>query len=109
MNRYQYYFTKNKVICVSHYAGRTVRGVAKCAPNDEFNEEFGKTLARLRCDVKVAELRYKRADALLVEADRQFDEADALLAKREDYFQDSESALDDACIALEDFLSGQTE
>lgn len=107
MNRYQYYFTKNKVICISHYAGRTVRGVAKCAPNDEFNEEFGKTLARLRCDVKVAELRYKRADALLTEADRQFDEVDALLAKREDYFQDSESALDDACDALNDFLSDQ--
>lgn len=30
--RYRFYVTDNKVICVSSYAGKTVRGVAKCDP-----------------------------------------------------------------------------
>lgn len=58
---YKYVVTPTKVIALSTYAGRTVRGIAKCHPNDIFNEEFGKRLAAARCNEKIAEKRYNRA------------------------------------------------
>lgn len=61
MARYTFYKQGNNVICVSHYAGKTVKGIARCAPDDVYDENFGKALAQLRCDIKVAEKRYKAA------------------------------------------------
>lgn len=58
---YRYVVTPTKVIALSTYAGKTVRGVAKCHPNDEFNEEYGKQLAAARCNRKIAAKRYNRA------------------------------------------------
>lgn len=58
---YKYIVTNNKVIALSSYAGKTVRGVAKCHPNDVFDEEFGKKLAAARCNLKIAEKRHLRA------------------------------------------------
>ena len=52
----------SKVIAVSSFAGQTVRGVAKCAPNDEFDLEYGKRLAAARCAVKIASKRMNRAE-----------------------------------------------
>lgn len=50
----------NKIVCVSHYAGKAVRGVAKCDTQyDEFNVETGMELAKLRCDQKIAKKRVK--------------------------------------------------
>ena len=63
MARYTFYKHENEIICVSHYAGKPVRAVAKCAPQDEFDEETGKSIAKLRVDVKVAEKRFKRLAA----------------------------------------------
>lgn len=58
---YKYIVNGRTVIALSHYAGRTVRGVAKCSPEDEFDVEFGKKLAAARCDLKIAEKRCSRA------------------------------------------------
>lgn len=58
---YKFIVTDNKVIALSHDAGKVVRGVAKCSPNDEFNVEFGKKLAAARCNLKVAQRREARA------------------------------------------------
>lgn len=63
MARYTFYKQGNNVICVSHYAGKTVKGIAKCAPSDNYDENFGKALAQLRCDIKVANKRYQAAQA----------------------------------------------
>lgn len=62
MARYNYHVAGNKVICTSTYAKKCVRGVAKCAPGDEFDLEKGKELAKLRCDLKVAKKRRQRAE-----------------------------------------------
>ena len=58
---YRYIVTPNKVIAISSFAGKTVRGVAKCHPGDVFNEEIGKELAAARCGRKIAEKRFNRA------------------------------------------------
>lgn len=69
---YKYVVTPNKIIAISTYAGRTVRGIAKCHPNDKFDEEFGKKLAAARCNKKIADKRYARSL-------KKFHEVDALL------------------------------
>lgn len=62
-----------KVIVTSTFAGRTVRGVAKCAPEDAYDVKVGTTLAQYRCDVKIARKRTQRAvdkiDELVVKLD----------------------------------------
>lgn len=60
---YRFVVTPTKVIALSSFAGRTVRGVAKCHPGDSFDEEFGKRLAAARCNKKIAEKRYARAQS----------------------------------------------
>ena len=58
--KYTYNVGENKVVCVSHYAGKPVRGIAKCnEAHDKFNCETGMKLAKMRCDTKIA---LKRVD-----------------------------------------------
>ena len=47
---------KGKVIVVSYYEGRCVRGIAKCSPADEYNSDSEVTIAQARCDSKIAAL-----------------------------------------------------
>lgn len=64
MAKYKFYTDNNKeVIVVSTYARKNVRGVARCNPQDDFNYEIGKQIAKARCDLKIAEKRVKRARA----------------------------------------------
>ena len=62
-DKYTYFVAdkQKKVVAVSTYAGKIVRGVAKCDPRDEFSIETGKKLAAARCNLKVATKRAKRA------------------------------------------------
>ena len=46
-----------ETVAISTYAGKTVRGVAKCDPRDEYDEELGRQLAIARCNLKVAKKR----------------------------------------------------
>lgn len=78
-----------KVIVLTKYAGRPVRGIAKCSPNDTFNETTGRDLAQLRCDIKVAKLRMKRAQKKYAEAAEAWRCMDEHLADMEDYYFNS--------------------
>ncbi len=79
--KYKYYVdNKNNIIAVSTYAGKTVKGVAKCDPRDAFDVEKGKDLAAARCDYKVAQKRERRAA-------KKCAEAAAALGKAFDYFE----------------------
>ena len=49
------------VVALSTYAGKIVKGVAKCREGDSFNLEAGKRLAAARCDLKVCMKRKNRA------------------------------------------------
>lgn len=68
------YISGPQVIAISSYAGQKVRGVAKCHANDieNFDEEYGKKLAALRCAEKIAEKRLNRAARKVIEAQNQF-------------------------------------
>ena len=72
IEKYNFYIDeKNEmVIAVSSYAGRTVKGKAKCDPRDEFDLEKGKKLAAARCNAKVAKKRSSHACNRLKDAER---------------------------------------
>ena len=92
MDKYKYYTTKNKVIAVSTYAGRTIKGVAKADPRDTFDIETGKKLAALRCNEKVAKRRYARAQKKVKEAAQELDVAKNHYHKMLQYMNDSHDA-----------------
>ena len=78
-----------KVIAVSTYEGKKVRGVAKCDESDNFDIEKGKKLAAARCNLKIATKRRKRADKQYDKANEEFIRVMRYYNDMHDYFTDS--------------------
>ena len=102
---YKFYTAGNMVIAVSSFAGKKVRGVAKCNPNDGFDVEKGKALAAARCGEKIAAKRVKRAYSKVDEAQAQVDEAMKNLTYMLKYQADAEAKYNAAEFELENVLS----
>ena len=102
-NNYKIYTDeKNRqVIAVCRYAGRNVRAVATCAPEDTFNVEIGTELAVARCNWKVAKLKLQNAGNAYMKAAKAADEAVLRLSKMKDYYMDSVDQLDEAGAAMQ--------
>ena len=102
VNKYKYFVAKKadgtpyQVVAVSTYAGKTVRGVAKCDPRDEFSLENGKKLAAARCNLKVAEKRQARAKRKHEEAVHAVTEKLHFRTKMEHYLADSNAEVNNA-------------
>lgn len=107
MARYKFYDYNDKdsgahvVVCVSSYAGKPVKGRAKCAPNDNFDLDKGKVLAQARCDEVIAEKRRKRAMAKVIDAYNAYTEASFYLEDMDQYAKDSVIACREAKERLE--------
>ena len=86
----------NKVVAVSTYAGKTVRGVAKCDVNDTFSLEKGKELAAARCNEKVAKKRFARAQKVKVDVVLEYVRLMEKYTKAVNYKDDSQVALTEA-------------
>lgn len=90
LEKYQYFTDgKSKVYAVSSYAGRTIRGMASLNPEDTFDLEKGKKLAALRCAVKIADKRIKRADSKLYAAEVMAAQAENHLEDMQAYFKNA--------------------
>lgn len=96
IDKYRFYFAGNKIIAVSTYAGRQVRGVAICHPDDKFDAETGKRIAAARCNHKIAEKRFARAEAKFLDAEKQVEAAQQHLANMREYMNDSYIAMNEA-------------
>ena len=95
--RYKFYTNGNKVVCVSAYARRAVRGVAKCnVEEDTFDLETGKKLAQLRCDKNIALRRHKRASEQYIEAIKAYEASEKHMLKMRKYYEDSQDGVADA-------------
>ena len=94
--KYKYIVTGNKVIAISSFAKKPVRGIARCMDSDTFNEENGKKLATLRCNEKVAAKRYKRASSYYEQANMMYNIWKSELERAEKYRNDSKITLDEA-------------
>lgn len=103
MYNYKYVTAGNKVIALSTFAGKTVRGVAKCAPGDVFDEEKGKDLATARCAYKIALKRQKRANKKYKAAADEYAKALKFLKQMETYVNRAEGELDAAKDAVNYF------
>ena len=93
LEKYRFYEGNGKVVAVSTYAGKTVRGVAKCDPRDEFDVEKGKALAAARCAERVAVKRQARAKAEFNRAYANFTKAQKRLEDMNVYMIDSKKAV----------------
>ena len=103
--KYTYSITDNKVYCITTYAGRTVRGIAKCDPDDTFNGEDGMKLSRARCDYKVARKRVKVKNERLNNAILKFERAKRELESATKYFEEACRIQHAAKKAVEDIES----
>lgn len=109
-DKYKYFIHQSKdhasiqVTAVSTYAGRTVKGYAKCDPRDEYNEEHGMKLAAARCNQKVAEKRKARAWKKFNEASRLARQAEQYEEDMRNYYIDSINALTKAETDVKEIL-----
>lgn len=79
----------NKIVALSSFAGKTIKGVAKCDPSDNFSAEFGAKLASARCNSKVASKRVKHAAKKLIDAQVALEEAQKQFELMSAYYNDS--------------------
>lgn len=90
MSKYRFYSNgKNKVVAVSTYAGKTVKGVAKCDPRDSFYTSKGEELAMVRCAEKIAAKRVARSKKEFEKAKNMVAIAQRKLEKMDSYVKDS--------------------
>lgn len=94
LDKYKFYFHTtydgtNEVIAASTYAGKIVKAKAKCAPDDQYNEEKGMKLAAARCNARVAAKRKARAAKLVKEAEANYEAAKAYYEKMIHYNADA--------------------
>lgn len=104
IEKYKFYTNGTRVIAVSTYAGRTVRGIAVCHDGDEFSLEKGKQLAALRCAEKIARKRLNRANRKVDEAYWAYVDAKAYLNKMVYYKDDALYELNEVIAAKNDLL-----
>lgn len=95
-NNYRYYTNGRKVIAVSTYAGRRVKGVAVCSSDDTFDKTKGERLAAARCNTKIAKKRLQRADRKLREAEAAKNEVMKFYNNMLSYHADAYCAVQDA-------------
>lgn len=89
LSKYRFYTNGNRIIAVSTYAGKTVRGVAICHPEDKFDLETGKRLAAARCNEKIAAKRLDRAAKKSIQARLDVETAKKHLADMQEYYNDA--------------------
>lgn len=105
ISKYKFYTSKNLVVAVSTYAGKIVKGKAKCNPKDTFDLEKGKTLAAARCNAKIAKKRVERASGKFKEAIEIYNKASEHLEEMSAYINDAEILEQGAEDALAELLS----
>lgn len=110
LDKYKFAFFKDgngktTVSARSTYAGKTVKGYAKCDPRDNYDVESGKALAAARCNAKIAEKRVARAQRQVAKAAQMVKDAQAYEAKMKAYLSDSIVEADDAEAHVADLLA----
>ena len=93
LSKYKFIIHENEIIAISTYAGKTVRGIAKCHPHDVMDIERGKVLAANRCNVKIAQKRRARARKKMAEALEENRRTNQYYKAMADYFIDADTAL----------------
>lgn len=110
IDRYKFYVAKRadgtpyKVVAISTYAGKKVKGTSTCSANDDFDLTKGKKLAAARCNAKVTEKRRLRAIKQMEEAVEALDLAFRRYEEMRDYSLRAEKDYWEAQMYLNDML-----
>ena len=107
LEKYKYYQYKNEnggttIAAASTYAGKTVKGYAKCDPNETFDEAKGKELAAARCNHKISAKRVARAAKKYLDATMAMQDAQVHLDAMRQYYMDAVDQFDEAVAELAD-------
>ena len=94
----------NTTIAYSTFAGKTVKGYAKCNPDDNADPAIGEKLAKARCGLKIARKRHKWAESQYNKAKAEMFAAIKRFNEMEAYAKDSIEAVLDAEDYLEEVL-----
>ena len=105
LEKYRFYTNGNRVIAVSTYCGKTVRGVAICHPDDNFDLETGKRIAAARCNEKVAEKRLARASNKAIEAGLDVARAQQHQKEMQEYYNDAYIAYNEAAMEHDQLIA----
>lgn len=104
---FEYFNSKTGCLTIkaeSTYAGKRVKGIAVCHPNDAYVPETGTKLAVLRCAEKIAEKRMKRAQKCVEVAEREMQEAQRKYFKMAQYLADAKQDYNCAVEELNEFM-----
>lgn len=106
MSRYKYYVNdkKQEVHCVTKYENGTIKAVAKCSPEDEFDLEKGKNLAKARCVKKLYNKKLKDAKDTVTYLEKLLDEVTCLLSAAEDDLDNILDRYGDAAATVDEIL-----
>lgn len=106
MSRYEYYVNdkKQEVYCVTKYENETVKGIAKCSPEDKFDLEKGKRLAKARCVKKLYNKKLNHARDTLTFLMELQDEITCLLTAAENDFDSVFDRYGDAAAIVDEIL-----
>lgn len=84
------------VVALSTYAGKVVKGVAKCIASDAFSLEKGKQLAAARCDLKVCKKRCNRAEHKYTSACLAVENLGQYARRMGNYYSDAKNEYDES-------------
>lgn len=104
LEKYRFYEAGNKVIAVSSFAKKPVRGVSVCAEGDIFNLETGKKLAAARCNERVCAKRVARANEKVRQAGNDLARAQKHLENMKEYLNDAILAYNEAGIETDKII-----
>ena len=102
LEKYIYVVDGREIKALQTYAGRVYVGIAKCAPQDEFDFETGKELAAARCNYKIARARCQAARFKFRDARIQALKAQQLCEKYRSFYDDAYDAMIEAGYELEE-------
>ena len=98
----------NKIIVLKHYKNKTIKGVAKAAPEDTIDYDTGVKLAEARCNLKFAKEKNRTAIEAYRKAAEALKKADRDYIKARNFFMDTMDNIENAKVKLEEIEKNLT-
>lgn len=93
-----------EIIAISSFQGKTIKGRAKCHPEDLFNSDIGEMLAALRCNQKICEKRYETVRDYFFELKNEIENLSKKIEKVEENFYKAEEEYEEANNLLQNYI-----
>lgn len=95
---------KRTIIAKSSFAGKPVKGIARCHPNNTFDLEKGIKLAILRCNTKIGLKKIMKANKNFETVKKEYENIKKKYADKEEALTNAQKFYNENKIALEKLL-----